>query len=25
LNNNIKKEFGPSSWAINNSTTMYVL
>ena len=25
MNNNIEKEFGPSSWAINNSTTMYVV
>jgi len=25
LNNNIDKEFGLSSWAINNSTTMYVV
>ena len=25
MNNKFEKEFGPSSWAINNSTTIYVL
>ena len=25
MNNNIEKEFSPSSWAISNSTTMYVV
>ncbi len=25
MNNNIEKEFSPSSWAIRNSTTMYVV